>query len=108
MLHGVDIYAIRYTNHVQGRIWAQGHLGRGPGRSPKILLYICLFQPNNIAQNTFQPRNVAQKTSFLHGLSLTLAASLSRLSHENIDSFNYFANMRGCVSYVASGATASI
>jgi hypothetical protein len=33
---------------------------------------------------------------------------LSRSSNENIDSFNYFGNLRGCVSYVASGATASI
>jgi hypothetical protein len=71
--------------------------------------YICVFfQPKNLVQNTFQPKNVAQKTSCLHRLSLALATSLSRSSHENIDSFNYFANLRSCVSYVASGAAASI
>jgi hypothetical protein len=26
--------------YTQGRIWALGHLGRGPGRSPKTILYI--------------------------------------------------------------------
>jgi hypothetical protein len=87
-----------------------GPPGPWPGAHPKNpLIYIYVFfQPKNLAQNTFQPKNVAQKTSCLHGLSLTLAASLSRSSHENIDSFNYFANLRGCVSYVASGAAASI
>jgi hypothetical protein len=51
---------------------------------------------------------MAQKTSYLHLLGLELAASLSISSHENIDSSNYFANLRGCASYVASGATGSI
>jgi hypothetical protein len=66
------------------------------------------FNQKNLAQNTFQPKNVVQKTSCLHRLSLALSASLSRSSHENIDSLNYFANLRGYVSYVASGAAASI
>jgi hypothetical protein len=34
-------YGIYHLN--QGRIWALGHLGSGPGRSPKILLYIGFF-----------------------------------------------------------------
>jgi hypothetical protein len=89
------------------RAWCAG-ADMGPGRSPKILLYICFFQPKNLVQKTFQPKNVAQKTSCLYRLSLTLATSLSRSSHENINSFNYFANLRGCVSYVAGGAAASI
>jgi hypothetical protein len=51
---------------------------------------------------------MAQKTFCLHLLSLALAASLSRSTHKNIGSSNYFTNMRGCASYVASGAAASI
>jgi hypothetical protein len=66
------------------------------------------FNQKNLAQNIFQSKNVAQKTSCLHRLSLTLAVSLSRSSHENIDSFNYFENLCGFVSYVDSGAAASI
>jgi hypothetical protein len=87
-----------------------GPPGPWPGAQPKNpLIYIYnFFQPKNLAQKTFQPKNVAPKTSCLYRLSLTLAASLSRSSHENIDSFNYFANLRGCVSYVAGGAAASI
>ena len=86
-----------------------GPPGPWPGAQPKNpLIYMHFFQPNHLAKNTFQPKNVVQKTSCLHRLSLALAASLSRSSHENIDSFNYFANLRGCVSYVASGAAASI
>jgi hypothetical protein len=44
-------------------------------------------------------------TSWLQRLSLALAASLS---HENTDSSNYFANLRSCASYVASGTATSL
>jgi hypothetical protein len=86
--------------------WATWAVARGAAQK-SFFIYV-FFQPKNLAQNTFQPKNMVQKTSCLHRLSLTLAASHSRSSHENIDSLNYFVNLRGCVSYVASGATVSI
>jgi hypothetical protein len=86
--------------------WATWAVDRGATQKSSYI-YI-FFNQKNLAQNTFQPKNVAQKTSCSHRLSLALTASLSRSSHENIDSFNYFANLRGCVSYVTSGATAFI
>jgi hypothetical protein len=46
---------------------------------------------------------MVQNTSCLYRLSLALVAS-----HENVYSFNYFENLRDCVSYVASGVAASI
>jgi hypothetical protein len=85
---------------LMGRIWAPGHLGRGPGRNQKVLLYIGFFSAKKSVKK-YGPKDL-----LLQRLSLALAASLSRSSHENTGSSNYFANLRGCASYVVSDATA--
>jgi hypothetical protein len=69
---------------------------------------IYIFSAKKSSPKYISDKNVAQKTSCLQRLSLALAASLSRSSHENTGSSNYFANLRACASYVASGTAASL
>jgi hypothetical protein len=84
-----------------------GPPGPWPGVQPKNHLVYRFFLTKKCSPKYISAKNVTQKTSSLHRLSLALAA-ISRSSHENIGSSNYFANLRGCASYVVSGAAASI
>jgi hypothetical protein len=65
-------------------------------KSSYIYVFFCQkISPKHISSQKCGPKNL-----LLQRLSLALAASLSRSSHENTSSSNYFANLRGSASYI--------